>query len=83
MRTTVRINDRLLAEAKKKAAERGTTLTTLIEDSLRQALVRPRSSSRRSKFRFPTFKGRGLQPHVDLDDTAALLDRMEGLDGTD
>jgi hypothetical protein len=28
----------------------------------------------------PTFRGRGLQPGVDLDDTPALLDRMEGRD---
>jgi hypothetical protein len=28
----------------------------------------------------PTFGGRGLQPGVDLDDTSALLDRMEGRD---
>jgi hypothetical protein len=28
----------------------------------------------------PSFKGKGLQPGVDLDDTAALLDLMEGPD---
>ncbi len=83
MRTTVRISNQLLTEAKKRAAERGTTLTAIIEDSLRQALVPSRPSPRRSKFRFPTFKGGGLQPNVDLDDSASLLDRMEGLDGVD
>jgi hypothetical protein len=84
MRTTIRLDDRLLREAKKRAAERGTTLAAVIEDSLRQALARREPSHRRRKFRFPTFKGRGgLQPGVDLDDSAALLDRMEGLDGAD
>lgn len=28
----------------------------------------------------PTFRGSGLQPGVDLDDTAALLDVMQGTD---
>ena len=82
MRTTIRINDRLLAEAKKLAAERGTTLTAVIEDSLRAAISRHEPRVRRSKFRFPTFKGGGLQPGVDLDDTSALLDLMEGRNGT-
>ncbi|MGA8184238.1 MAG: type II toxin-antitoxin system VapB family antitoxin [Terriglobia bacterium] len=82
MRTTIRINDRLLSEAKKLAAERGTTLTAVIEDSLRAAITQRGPQGRRSKFRFPTFKGGGLQPGVDLDDTSALLDLMEGPNGT-
>jgi hypothetical protein len=68
MRTTIRLNDRLLIEAKKLAAERGTTLTSIIEDSLREKLSRREPARRRAKFRFPTFKGKGLHPHVDLDD---------------
>ena len=83
MRTTIRLDDQLLVEAKKLAAERGTTLTAIIEDSLRQSLARTEPTSRRGKFHFPTFKGGGLQPHVDLDDSASLLDRMEGRDGFD
>jgi hypothetical protein len=83
MRTTIRLDDQLLIKAKKLAAERGTTLTAIIEDSLRQTLARTEPTRRRAKFHFPTFKGGGLQPHVDLDDTASLLDRMEGRDGLD
>jgi Bacterial antitoxin of type II TA system, VapB len=81
MRTTVRINDRLLAEAKKLAADKGSTLTAVIEDSLRAAISRHEPQRRPSKFRFPTFKGGGLQPGVDLDDTSALLDLMEDRNG--
>lgn len=40
MRTTLRINDELLRRAKMHAAKRGTTLTALVEDSLRLALGR-------------------------------------------
>jgi hypothetical protein len=81
MRTTIRLDDQLLREAKKRAAERGTTLTAVIEDSLRQALARRVPSRRRRKFRLPTFNGGGTLPGVDLDNSAALLDIMEGRDG--
>jgi len=83
MRTTIRIDDHLLAEAKKRAADRGTTLAALIEDSLRESFARGKSGRPRKPFRIKTFGHGGLQPGVDLDDSAALLDRMDGLDGTD
>jgi hypothetical protein len=80
MRTTVRIDEHLLREAKRAAAERGTTLTAIIEDALREALARrgATSSAERFGFELPTFgRGSRLQPSVDLDDSAALLDLME------
>ena len=83
MRTTILFDDQLLVQAKKLAAERGTTLTALLEDALRETLARRKPSQRRSKVRLTTFGRGGVQPHVDLDDTALLLDRMEGLDGPD
>ena len=83
MRTTIRFDDQLLVQAKKLAAERGTTLTALLEDALRETLARRKPSQRRSKIRLTTFGRGGVQPHVDLDDIASLLDRMEGLDGPD
>jgi hypothetical protein len=83
MRTTIRFDEQLLTQAKKLAAERGTTLTALLEDSLRETLARRKSSQRPAKFHLTTFGRGGVQPHVDLDDTASLLDRMEGRDGAD
>jgi len=77
MRTTVRLNDSLLAEAKKYAAESGRTLTAVIEDALRETLARRTHSSKRRKVRLPTLPGGKLRPGVDLDDTSALLDLME------
>ncbi len=82
MRTTIRLEDRLLIEAKKRAAEKGTTLTALIEDSLRETLARRVPPAPRKRFRVITFGEGGLQPGVDLDDTSSLLDRMDGFDGT-
>jgi hypothetical protein len=83
MRTTVRFDEQLIIQAKKLAAERGTTLTALLEDALRETLARRKPPQRRSKLRLTTFGRGGVQPHVDLDDTAALFDRMEGRDGAD
>jgi hypothetical protein len=76
VRTTIRLDDDLLARAKRAAAERGTTLTALIEDAVRRALA-PAGRSTRTPDPLPTFRGDGLQPGVDLDDTAALHDVMD------
>ena len=78
MRTTRRLVEQLLQEAKEVAAHAGTTLTRLIEDALREALARRREGAARKRVALPTFKGKGLQPGVDLGDSAALLDLMEG-----
>jgi hypothetical protein len=77
MRTTVRLDERLLAEAKKRAAETGRTLTALLEDALRESLARRPARAGRKPVRLKTVKGDGTRPGVDLDDTAALLDLME------
>jgi predicted transcriptional regulator len=81
MRSTIRFDDQLLIQAKKLAAERGTTLSALLEDALRETLARRKPPQRRLKLHLTTTGRGGVQPHVDLDDTAALLDRMEGRDG--
>ena len=80
MRTTIRINEELLKEAKQLAARSGKTLTSIFEDALRESLARQRSSKEREPVRLVTFNGKGLQPGVDLDDSAALLDVMESSD---
>ena len=76
MRTTIRLDDELLTRAKRAALERGTTLTAVVEDALRRALA-PAGDEGREPFRMITFRGNGLQPGVDLDDTASLLDLMD------
>jgi hypothetical protein len=77
MRTTIRIDDQLLHEAKQLAARTGKSLTAVIEDALRETLARRDISGQRKHVRLPTVAGRGLQPGVDLDDTASLLDLLE------
>jgi hypothetical protein len=79
MRTTVRLEDALLQQAKREAARRGSTLTALIERGLRLALAAPRSKRGRPRVELPVCRsGGGLLPGVDLDDSSALLDLMEG-----
>ncbi len=77
MRTTVRLDERLLAEAKKYAAESGRTLTSVLEDALRQTLARRRARPRAKPIRLKTVTGNGVRPGVDLDDSASLLELME------
>jgi hypothetical protein len=79
MRTTVKIDDQLLAEVKAQAARSGRTLNEVVEDALRESLARRDRSVREAAVELPTFSGRP-RPGVDLDDTSALLDLMEGTD---
>jgi hypothetical protein len=77
MRTTVRLDDELLAAAKRRAADTGRTLTDVIADALRRELAVAPATAASGPVELPTFGGNGLQPGVDLDDTAGLLDLME------
>lgn len=78
MRTTIRLDEPLLREAKREASRSGMTLNALIEEALRERLARSASAAeRRSRVRLRTFGGRGVAPGVDLDDSAALLDLMD------
>lgn len=81
MRTTIRLDDELFRQAKRAAVESGQTLTALIEDSVRERLARRGTKKKRVRVKLPTYRGSALQPGVDLDDSAALLDLMEGADG--
>jgi ribosomal protein L13 len=77
MRTTVRLDEHLLSEVKKYAADSGRTLTSVLEDALRDMLARRTAQARRKPVRLRTYKGAGTQPGIDLDDSAALLEAME------
>ncbi len=59
MKTTLDINDTLLATAKSLAAKQQTTLTRLIEEGLQLRLRSSRAASKASKRKIPVFKGRG------------------------
>jgi hypothetical protein len=77
MRTTIRLDEALLRDAKELAARSGQTLTAVIEEALRKALASKEARKERRPLSLPTFAGNGLQPGVDLDDSASLLELME------
>lgn len=78
MRTTVRLDEGLLEQARREAARRGVTLTALIEQGLRMALRRPRTTPRAERVRLPVSRATGgVLPGIDLNDSADLLDRMD------
>jgi hypothetical protein len=77
VRTTIRLDEHLLREAKRHAVRTGRTLTAVIEEALRALLARSREGPPPDRVRLPTFRGQGLRPGVDLDDTASLLDVMD------
>ena len=63
MRTTIRLNDQLLAEAKLYAAENHRSLTSIIEDALRMLLSK-QQNARSGDIEPITDTGNGLQVNV-------------------
>lgn len=77
MKTTLNLNDQLLADAKALAAQQRTSLTRLIEEGLQMRLRAKESPSKRRRIRLPVFKGRGgLVKGVDPLSNKALLEAL-------
>ena len=83
MKTTIEISDALLQAAKRMAAERNTTLRTVVEAALRRHLEAAADDPRtRPRLRRHSFRGRGLQPGLSESDWAAIRERAyEGRGG--
>ena len=77
MRTTIRIDDHILKEAKKAAIESNISFTALVEHALKEVLYR-RKTEKKSPLELVTFKGNGVRHGVDLDDSSVVLDLMDG-----
>ena len=76
MKTTLDINDQLLADAKALAAQHRTSLTRLIEEGL-QMRLRAQGAPQRGKLRLPVFKGSGgLLVGVNPLSNKSLLDAL-------
>ncbi len=76
MRTTVRINDELLKRAKKRAADQGRTLTSLIEEGLGVLLAKQKGSPL-GRVQLPVSKASGgVLPGVDLNRSCDLEEVM-------
>ena len=77
MRTTVRLRDDLLERARKRAAEDGRTLTSLIEEGLTLVLARPKAAPREYVDVPVSQASGGVLPGVDLNRSSALEEVME------
>jgi hypothetical protein len=77
MRTTLDFDDRLMREAKKRAAEAGETLTALIERALRTYLQPKAGRGERYRLQLLIKKGRPVAG-IHWDDRDSLYERMEG-----
>jgi hypothetical protein len=76
MRTTVTIKDDLLKRAKKRAAEEGRTLTSLVEEGLALVLTAP-AVGRRKRIELPVSRASGgVLPGVDLNRSCDLEEIM-------
>lgn len=74
MRTTITLDDQLLQELKRRAAERGTTVSRLIEESVRLATAPP-PGGEVEEFELVTWGEGGRFTTQDLDRTSAVLER--------
>jgi uncharacterized protein DUF6364 len=76
MKTTLNLNDALLANAKAMAAQQHTTLTRLIEEGLQMRLRAQESTAKAP--RLPVFRGRGgLVSGVNALSNKALLEAAD------
>lgn len=77
MRTTLNLDDDLYQTLRETATRTGRTVTSLLEDAIRQLLARSEAASSPSRVRLTTVRGRGARPGVDLDNSAALAELMD------
>ena len=76
MRITVRIHDDILKRAKKRAANEGRTLTSLIEEGLALILSEPKGRAL-GRVKLPVSRASGgVQPGVDLNRSCELEEVM-------
>ena len=75
MRTTLAIDDRLLAAAKRRARQRGLTLGQFVEEALRAELVAAPAATRLA---IPVFTGgSGVRPGIDMTSNRALTEALD------
>jgi Ribbon-helix-helix protein, copG family len=78
MRTTVRLDDHLLRKVRQYAVREGKTMTAVLREALLAYLARPASGGAAEPLDLPRSGRGGTLPGVDLDDTAALHEVMDG-----
>lgn len=77
MRTTLNIDDGVMRDLKRRAAETGRSLTSLIEEAIRSLLDRQTQPEPDYRLRWMIVEG-GARPGINLSDRDALIDLMDG-----
>ncbi len=78
MRTTITLDDDVAAKLKGETRRTGKPFKQLVNDLLRLALNRPRSSRPREPFQIVARDLGDLRPGLDLDNVSELLEHAEG-----
>lgn len=74
MRTSMNLPDALLEQVKQRATEAGQTVTSVMEQALRQLLAQP--LSRAEVTPLPSYGNADAEPLVDLADRDAVWDAL-------
>lgn len=73
----IEVDDYVFAEALEFATRSGRTVSAVTEDALRAVLPSSGERFKKGRVKLPVHGDGGLQPGVDLDNTAALWDLMD------
>jgi hypothetical protein len=74
MRTTITLDERLIAQLKRRAAEQGTSVSKLVEQAVRLFVRSPRTPTAPQAFELVTFGKGGRFSRHNIDKTSALLE---------
>jgi len=74
MRTTISLDDRLLALLKRHASESGTSVSKLVEQAVQLFVRTPRTAAQPAAFELVTFGAGGRFSRQNIDRTSALLE---------
>ena len=77
MRTTLDLDDEIMRSLKRRSADTGRTLTSLVEEALRSLLQRGARLEPGYRLEWIVVPG-GARPGIDLSDRDALMDTMDG-----
>lgn len=75
MRTTMNLSDALFQSVKRRAEEEGRTVTSLIEEALRDLLAKSKSSAQVDPL--PTYGRVGSRMLIDIEDRDALFEALD------
>ena len=77
MRTTLILNDNLVREAKIRAAESNTSFSAIVNDALREKLLRQKRVSDIAAYKIPVYNGSSPAEDLTPDRIAAFRDNED------